>query len=575
MDFISNMIYLSSNIDVKLSHSYSEAKSPNSWTVDFTKTSAGLSSFINKNNVNPQEVTKAAIEDFSKTYLNTITTTSSFLRERALNASLDLKTKLNISNLVTAEIKFGGKYRYQKRSYDYDKYSGGSLNGGSAVFVDNLINTNLGLPAGTFIPITYFIDPNYDYGKFLGGDYSMSGPLNYAMVSEMTNVLNNNIQNIIDNNAEVSYAHNNEESIKHDYSGHEHQSAFYLMSVINIGQQLTLIPGIRYQSLETTYKGIRGIQSVEPYNDYNHYDTTATQKHSYWLPNLSLKYKPMSWLDVRFSYSNTLAYPDYNAIIPRISMAMSSISWLNYKLVPSRSTNYDVSVSVYNNAIGLFTISGFLKQIDDFIYSWSFYASGDQVTPYLPHQIVSSPGKGNYAIYTYVNNSFTIDNYGMELDWQTHFWYLPEPFSGLVFSANYTHIFSEAEYPFTYTKSNGRSTTYIDSSFTDRLLYQPDDIINLSLGFDYKDFSIRISMLYQTDIFTGPNFWPQLRSHTSTYTRWDLSAKQEIPWFGIQVFGDVNNLNGARDVSVIRGGGVPRLEQDYGLTANMGIRVKL
>ena len=70
----------------------------------------------------------------------------------------------------------------------------------------------------------------------------------------------------------------------------------------------------------------------------------------------------------------------------------------------------------------------------------------------------------------------------------------------------------------------------------------------MSLGFDYKGFSIRVSMLYHTDIFTGVNFWPQLRSHTSAYRRWDLAAKQELPWYGIEVFGNLNNMNSAKDI---------------------------
>ena len=177
-------------------------------------------------------------------------------------------------------------------------------------------------------------------------------------------------------------------------------------------------------------------------------------------------------------------------------------------------------------------------------------------------------------MYTFVNDSYKINDYGMELDWQTHFWYLPGPLSGLVFGVNYTHIFSKAQYPYTYTKVANRSIQHIDTSFTDRLLYQPDDIVNLSLGFDYQGFSIRVSMLYQTDIFTGPSFWPQLRSHSSAYRRWDLAAKQELPWFGIQVFGDINNINGENDISVIQGGGVPISQQDYGLTADLGLRIK-
>jgi hypothetical protein len=65
-----------------------------------------------------------------------------------------------------------------------------------------------------------------------------------------------------------------------------------------------------------------------------------------------------------------------------------------------------------------------------------------------------------------------------------------------------------------------------------------------------------------------------LRSHTSAYTRWDLAAKQELPWFGVEIYGDIDNLSRSNDVSVIQAGGVPTAEQDYGLTADIGLRWK-
>jgi hypothetical protein len=312
--------------------------------------------------------------------------------------------------------------------------------------------------------------------------------------------------------------------------------------------------------------------------EYVNYDTTVIQNHGYWLPNFSLRIKPLSWFDIRLSYTKTLSYPDFIAIIPRIDAATSSIAWNNFKLVPQRSSNYDFYLSFYDNTVGLFTVGGFLKQIDDLIYNWQFYKSGTDALPYFPPSLVTptTAPSGVYAINTYVNNSKRIDNYGMEFDWQTHFWYLPGPLSGIVFNINYTHIFSEAEYPYTNIKIVNRRTVYVDTTFKARLLDQPVDLINMSLGFDYEGFSIRVSMLYHTDIFTGVNFWPQLRSHTSAYRRWDLAAKQKLPWYGIEVFGNINNINSAKDVSVIQGGAnVPLSEQQYGLTADFGIRLQL
>jgi TonB-dependent receptor len=405
----------------------------------------------------------------------------------------------------------------------------------------------------------------------------MGAPLHFGMLSETAQLLRDNLGYIAANGGSIAFATDNFLSTTNNYDGEEDQSAAYAMATIEVGPQITVIPGVRYQHITTTYSGIQGVESPVAYQAYQHFDTTVTQRHGYWLPNLSLRYRPLTWCDLRLAYSQTLSYPDYNAIIPRIDVATSSISYNNAELVPSLSNNFDAYVSFYDNSIGLFTVGGFLKRIDNFIYPWTFYASGSALARYYPSRYLgSSPPTGTYRVTSYVNDSYRIENWGIEFDWQTHFWYLPAPLSGIVLNVNFTHIFSKAEYPYVDVQSNGRVITYTDTSFTDRLLYQPDNIFNLSLGYDLGGFSARVSVLYQADIFTGPNYWPQLRTNTSPYTRWDLSVKQDLPWYGVQVFAAINNINGASDVSVIQSAtGVPRAQQQYGMTADLGIRWRM
>jgi TonB-dependent receptor len=569
--------------DAKLSHTYSETKDPNNWTVGFQQAGAGLGQFLNRANLFPQNVPRAATNDINSTYLSSLLAYNSFSRERALTASLDLETNMNVSDMVTSVIKFGGKYRYQTRSYMYDQYTGQGLGLLSAVFVDNLIATHFPSTASyantTSIPISPFLDQGFSYGKFLGGDYAMTLPLNFSMLSEMADFVKSKAD-ILAARSDISYFHDNFNSTTRNYDGHENQSAFYVMATINVGPELTIIPGVRYQDLKTTYTAARGQQNTASGSGgtYFHYDTTLTVDHGYWLPDVNVRYKPVSWFDARLSYSNTVAYPDYNAIVPKIDRGTgSTITWNNYQLSPSRSTNYDAYLSFYDNSIGLLTAGGFLKQIKDLIYPWSFYVSGASALQYFPPNLGTPVASGTYNVTTFVNDSFQIDNWGLELDWQTHFWYLPHPFDGLVLNVNYTHIFSKAQYPYTLIRTEGRTLVYVDTAYTDRLLYQPDNIVNLSLGYDYGDFSIRVSMLYQDDIFRGPNFWEQLRTNSSAYTRWDLSVKQKLPWFGLQVFGDINNMTSTDDIAVINGSGVivPQSQQSYGLTANVGLRWQL
>lgn len=570
------------HLDAKLFHSYSETKAPNDWRIGFQQASAGLSQFIGVANINPLTIPKAANNDTSITYLTSLTSNNSFSRDRVIGASLDLEANLNLSTFVTSVIKFGGDYKYRTRSYTYDQFTGQGLGLASAAYIDNLIATHFPSTAKysntTSIPIMPFLDPNYDYGKFLGGDYPMILPLNYGMLSEMANFVRSNAALIQQNNA-IAYFHDLFNSTTNNYSGHENQSAFYAMATVNVGPDLTIIPGVRYQNLQTTYTAPRGFQTTASATGggaYRHQDTTLTVEHPFWLPDVSIRYKPFSWFDVRLSYTNTLAYPDYNAIVPRIDVSTgTAISWNNFQLVPSRSRNYDAYLSFYTNSIGLLTAGGFLKQIDDLIYPWTFYVRGANAAEYFPPVIGAPTPTGTYQVSTFINDPNRAKIWGFEFDWQTHFWYLPQPFDGIVLNINYTHVYSEEQYPYTNVVRVGRIINYIDTTFTDRLLYQPNNIVNLSLGYDYEGFSIRVSMLYQDDIFTGPNYWPQLRTQTSAYTRWDLAVKQDLPWFGIQVYGDLNNINGANDVSVIQVRTVPQSQQDYGMTADLGVRIKL
>ena len=129
--------------------------------------------------------------------------------------------------------------------------------------------------------------------------------------------------------------------------------------------------------------------------------------------------------------------------------------------------------------------------------------------------------------------------------------------NGLVFNANYTRTKSEVKYPRTtigYDFSTfPLSFTNTDSFYVDRLIDQPNDIFNLSLGYDYKGFSSRISMLYMDDIFISTDFWPELRQSTDSYTRYDLSLKQKLPYKGLEFYLNISNLNEVVDINRMNG----------------------
>ena len=568
--------------DLRLSHTYSETKNPQDWTVTFTQSAdPGLNQFANKSDVDPKAVPISASNNASQTFLTTIQSNNSWTRDRAFTAALDLDAPLNISDNITSVIKFGGKFVYQPRSYTYEQFDnhGTSFSSPSATIVARMIATRfpgVRVEQGG-IPISAFIDPSFSYGKFLSGDYATAYAMNYGMAGAMANYLQDNITAIQQVDAE-GYSRNVTASSTNNYHGFEHQSAAYVMETFNIGEQITLIPGIRYQDFRTQYTAPQDIQHTFPYAVFDGYDTLVEKDHSYWLPDVSLRYKPFPWFDVRLSYSSTLAYPDYNAITPRIDVAGGgNISWNNTNLLPSRSKNYDAYLSFYDNTVGLLTVGGFLKEIDNLIYRYSFGVPDTELLQYYPQRKVQGvSASGLSGIITgFVNNPYRINDYGMELDWQTHFWYLPPPFDGLVLNANYTHIFSNAKYPITYLPPT-RGATQIDTFFTAPLVDQPANVVNFALGYDYRGFSIRFSMIYTSNIYTGSagsDFYPQLHASTLANSRWDVSLKQELPWFGVQIYGDLNNLTAVQDISAIQATtGVPRSMELYGMSADLGLR---
>jgi TonB-dependent receptor len=568
--------------DVRLSHTYSETKDPQDWTVTFTQSAdPGLNQFSNKSDVNPQAVPVSAMNNPSQTFLSAIQSNNSWTRDRALTAALDLDAPLNFSENVTSVIKFGGKFIYQPRSYTYEQFDNHntSFSSASAKVVANMIAAQFpGVKvAQGGIPINPFIDPTFNYGKFLSGNYAMAYAMNYNLAGAIANYLQDNITAIEQVDAE-GYSRNLTASSTNNYHGFEHQSAGYIMETFNIGEQITFIPGVRYQDFRTHYIAPQDIQHTFSYAEFDGYDTLVEKDHYYWLPDFSLRYKPLSWFDVRLSYSSTLAYPDYNAITPRIDVAGGgNISWNNTNLVPSQSKNYDAYLSFYDNTIGLFTIGGFLKQIDNLIYTYSFGVPDTELLQYYPQRYVQGVNASGLSgvITGFVNNPYRIDDYGMELDWQTHFWYLPQPFDGLVLNANYTHIFSNAKYPITYLPPT-RGATQIDTFFTAPLVDQPANVVNVAVGYDYRGFSIRVSMIYTSNIYTGSagsDFYTQLHASTLANNRWDVSIKQELPWFGVQIYGDVNNLTAVQDISAIQATtGVPKSMELYGLSADVGLR---
>jgi TonB-dependent receptor len=567
-------------VEAKASHSYSMNYVPSTMNVNFVQWNTPL--FPNPDSVNrpipPTKVLDYRQLNDGANVLTRIKVASSKMEERQLEASLDLSYDFSLSDQINGFLKFGGKYRYKEKAYDiFDSWGADPIIGsgrGTIPILDAFpwMREELGLEPDEYylLPFTFCDDEDFDHGNYLKSRYLTFPVVDLDLMEEILFVLQRDAYNAADN---YPYVRTSE---LYDFSGDEHYYAGYVMTELNIGRSIKFIPGVRYEHNTTEYIAANGVTTlIFPERFYNHVDTSATRENWFLLPMIHLKYSPLDWFDIRLAYTKTLSLPSYQEFVPRQDVMDRWVTYNNKELVPETSQNYDLYLSFHHNKIGLLTAGGFIKRIDDQIFGTGNRIITDTAAYGFPSEYLSK------WIVTTINNEYQAKIWGLEFDWQTNFWYLPGFLKGIVLNVNYTHIFSEAKYPFTtIEKVPGLPVwapeyTNNDSFYVDQLIDQPDDIINVQIGYDYKGFSARLSMLYQSSIFKWPNFWPELNYHTASYLRWDLSVKQKLPWAGLEVFCNINNISSAQDRDLVSGANWDARIQEYGMTVDLGIRARL
>ncbi len=92
--------------DLRLSHTYSETKDPQDWTVTFMQSAdPGLTQFANKSDVNPQAVPVSAMNNPSQTFLSAVQSNNSWTRDRDVHSGIRLRCTVEYIRLY----HFGNK----------------------------------------------------------------------------------------------------------------------------------------------------------------------------------------------------------------------------------------------------------------------------------------------------------------------------------------------------------------------------------------------------------------------------------------------------------------------------------
>lgn len=586
------------SMNLKAASNYSRNYEPHSAFVIFNETGAIPGTF--PDNTRPEDLAHFVTHRGPQNvYLWSINLFNLDFKENDQVYKSDFKIPFSVGSDFSGSFKFGGEYRYNHRvnnqNLPYARMERGQGTGGSAIqraIMDSL-TARYGLVLNTSVsrfPGTNFTYPTEEdlRGPFLEDRF---GPLVWiprteTLVSMVDYVANEPSFNSINSSAsnaggwfDGAYEH-----LANYYKYIEKYYAGYLMTDLSLGSDITLVGGARYEQDNSLFEAYN-MKDGRNAGTQIPYPVTVYPQNHYWLPMVQGKYNVTDWVDVRYSYTQTLARPDYTQLTPHFTMDFSRGQvWAgNPKLMPGRAYNHDVQFTFHSNDLGLLSIGAFYKTIKNFTYYTQYklhlfpLPGRDSIGTYTVGGVSPTDGA---TLNTYINSPYEATVKGVEADFQTRFWYLPIPFNGVVLGINYTHIWSKATYPFrddvpVFIPPRTSYTVYLDSTRTGRLINQPDDILNAYLGYDYEGFSGRVSCVFQGNSVSSIGIFPEQDSFTRDYFRLDLSARQKLPWAGFQVFLDVTNLNSRRNESAQRSLGGFTSVQNYGVAANLGIRFTL
>jgi TonB-dependent receptor len=578
------------SVDLKAADNYSRNNLPGAPQAEFYQT-RGVG--ISTPNKVPEDLTYLiAYGGLDKVFLNTLTRYGSDYKENGQTYKGDFKIPFKLGTDVAGFFKFGGTYQHTQhnnaQATPYATIAGASTiqqvisNGLRTQFPSLVFNSGLNL-----FPSTSFTATNSDIFKsFLDDRFgSMIWACDASLLSSMISFISGDPIFSADNAPASSpggWFNGLYQTLPNTYKYVENYSAGYAMSELNYAD-LMIVGGMRYEKLASVFNAWN-LKDGRDTRTQLAYAVEAQPGNEFWLPMVQARYNVAEWFDVRAAYTQTLARPDYHQLSPHFALSSGNGAVVagNPDLRPAHAYNSDVILTFHTNELGLFSVGGFYKEIKDFTYSTNYplYATAPPGIKTINDFNIdgSIPIKGANLL-TYFNTPFLAYVRGIELDFQTRFWYLPFPFNGVTLGINYTKMSSNARYPFRNPVTiiigpRQTLTQVVDSSRTGRLINQPNDIANAYVGYDYKDFSARLSFLFQGNAVSGIGNFHEQDGFTRDYFRIDASVRQVLPWFGIELYLDMNNLNGENNSSAQQSISGFTNEQNYGFTANIGLRYR-
>lgn len=588
--------------EIKVANSYSRNYTPGLPQFDFSQT-GGIPGATVVNAVPEALVPAITYLGATRTFLSNVSLFSASYKQNSQVLKGDFKVPFVLEDITSGTFKVGGEMRHSLNTNDqgtpFATLKPGSQIGTALV---NLVIQNYGLvldSAAAAFPGTNFtsgdgsLTDTFLDNRFGGMLWASDPSVLNGVVGLLESTPSISARNASGSNA-GGWFDGPYQRMPNKYRYLEKYYSGYLMSTLNFGEDLSVVGGVRWEEVRSYFDAFNlsdGRDATTQVID----TVSAHPGNRYLLPMVQAKYNVLPWVDVRYSYTKTLARPDYHQLSPHFNMDYTQTNvWAgNPRLVPAEAINHDLFITFYSGELGLLSLGGFYKEVKNFTYytQYTLHNSAPAgLDSVLSYSVRTNSGvihpKDGARLYTYTNSPYTAYIRGFEIDFQTRLWYLPEPFNGVVLGANYTHINSSAVYPWRNdttiivppvppaTRPTTKVVT-IDRTRSGRLINQPDDVLNAYVGYDYEGFSGRLSFLFQGNSVSNIGAFAEQDGFTRDYFRVDASVRQKLPFPGLQIFLDITNINNRMNESAQASIGGFTSQQYYGLTANLGVRYSM
>jgi len=588
--------FLHTVLNYGLSHTYNKTQTPGSRSWSYTSETRADGLHRDSLKVfSPAQVANSfdqILTNLTGTKLESMSYDQTQANNSSISPRIDIEIPFHSKNgVIQGKIQFGAKYRLSHNTMD--RTVGVGYAGNNAIF-NEFIKNKFNWPTGIVELQVDGQESNFMSGSYLFGDRYSFTRNNQVFDAWQQNgkekYLAGSTGGLGDDPKYSGFVYDLNSSAMNDLKITSQYSAAYIMPEINIGKWFMIMPGVRIENDRAEMHAQKGNEVTRAYSVFENInsafglkDTVAVREDKFILPMLHFRFKPVKWFYTHFSYTHSIRRPSAGVSPFEYYNAQDASNYSYTSGNPNLKTelwkSYDLQLTFHTPKLGLFSLTGFNKTVQDKLWSRSYKRIPGEP---IPNPVFKDNDLVNMTIYE--NHPYSILLQGVEAEWQTSFGYLPKPFSYLTLSVNYTYTHGKSPNPYTrlykYKPAGSRYelTGRKDSVVIEPMTGIPTHVANVTLGVEIKNFKSYLSYQYSSQKIqqTHPN---DLRLYviTEPYSRLDFNASYGINLKNkdvIEIMFKAANLTNSEDRIRYRDETRPISIEQYGITADLGVRYK-